>query len=347
MQLLYIRLTNEQGKVHCNLLIGKCRLAPLKTLSIPKLELTAAVLAVRLDILLRKDLKLNNCISTFWSDFTSVLFTIKNSTKRFPVFVANRISIIESHSNATDWRHVPSELNPADLTTRGCSAEALFSSDYWFTGPKFLWQSEEHWPQLPTVFKSTPDLPSEKSNASFVLSAVSISKKDCDVIDRLISRYSSLYSLKKAVAWLLRIKTYLLTLKRKLDQTKLNLSSFTVEELQVANLELIKCVQSQHFPSLIGQLSREYSTAKPSKLPRYLQKLSPVISDGILRVGGRLKNAPVAYDVKHPIILSSNSHYTELIIREHHKRAGHSGMGHTWSSLRECYWIIRGGTRVR
>ena len=83
------------------------------------------------------------------------------------------------------------------------------------------------------------------------------------------------------------------------------------------------------------------------KLPRYLQKLSSVISDGILRVGGRLKNAPVAYDVKHPIILPNDSHYTELIIREHHKRVGHSGMGHTWSSLRECDWIIRGGTTVR
>ena len=324
----YIRLTNKEGKVHCNLLIGKCRLAPLKTLSIPKLELTAAVLAVRLDILLRKELKLDDCISTFWSDSTSVLLTIKNSTKRFPVFVANRISIIESHSNVTDWRHVPSELNPADLATRGCSAEALLSSDYWFMGPRFLWQSEKLWPQPPMGFNSTPDLPSEQSNTSFILSAVSISKKGCDVIDRLISRYSSLYSLKKAVAWLLRIKTYLLTLKRKLDQTKLNLSSFTVEELQVANLELIKYVQSQHFPSLIGQLSREYSTAKQLKLPRYLQKLSPVISDGILRVGGRLKNAPVAYDVKHPIILPSDTHYTELVIREHHKRVGHSGMGH-------------------
>ena len=244
----YIRLTNKEGKVHCNLLIGKCRLAPLKTLSIPKLELTAAVLAVRLDILLRKELKLDNCISTFWSDSTSVLLTIKNTTKRFPVFVANRIPIIESHSNVTDWRHVPSELNPADLATRECSAEVLLSSDYWFSGPRFLWQSEELWPQPPIVFKSTPDLPSEQSNTSFILSAVSISKKDCDVIDRLISRYSSLYSLKKTVAWLLRFKTYLLTLKRKLDQTKLNLSSFTVEELQVANLELIKYVQSQHFP---------------------------------------------------------------------------------------------------
>ena len=136
---------------------------------------------------------------------------------------------------------------------------------------------------------------------------MSISKKGCDLTDRLISRYS-FYSLKKAVAWLLRIKTYLLTIKPKFDPTKLNLSSFTVEELQVANLELIKYIQGQHFSSLVGQLSLEHSTAKQLKLPRYVQKLSPVISDGILRVGGSLKNAPVAYDVKHPIILPSDSH---------------------------------------
>ena len=90
----YLRTVNEFGDIHCCLLIGKCRLAPIN--SIPKLELTAAVLAVRLGTTIRRELSLDNCSSKFWSDSTAVLQTIKNSKKRFPVFVANRISVIET-----------------------------------------------------------------------------------------------------------------------------------------------------------------------------------------------------------------------------------------------------------
>jgi len=126
----YLRLTNEEAKVHFNLLFGKCRLAPLKTLSIPRLELTAAVLAVRLDILLRKELKFDNCTSTFWTDSTAVIQTIRNYTKRFLVFVANQILIIESNTKISDWRHVSSKFNPADLATCRCTTKALLSSEY-------------------------------------------------------------------------------------------------------------------------------------------------------------------------------------------------------------------------
>ena len=134
----YLRQTNEQGSIHCCFLIGKCRLAPLKTLSIPKLKLSAAVLAVRLDITIRKELALNNCSSTFWSDSTAVLQMIRNSNKRFPVFVANRISVIETHTNIDDWRYVASKQNPADLASRGCAAKTLVESKFWYLGPEFL-----------------------------------------------------------------------------------------------------------------------------------------------------------------------------------------------------------------
>ena len=75
----YLRLVNENGFVRCSFLIGKSRLAPLKTVSIPRLELTAAVLAVKLDSMLRKELKVEITATTFWCDSTAVLQILANS----------------------------------------------------------------------------------------------------------------------------------------------------------------------------------------------------------------------------------------------------------------------------
>jgi len=90
-----LRLVNFSGKIHCCCLIGKARVAPLEICSIPRLELTAPVLAVQLDRLVRRELFLEKCESFFWTDSTTVLQASRNTSKRFPVFVANRLSKIE------------------------------------------------------------------------------------------------------------------------------------------------------------------------------------------------------------------------------------------------------------
>ena len=80
--------------------------------------------------------------------------------------------------------------------------------------------------------------------------------------------------------------------------------------------------------------------------PRYLLKLKPILVDGVLRVGGRLDKAPVDFSVRHPVILPSDSHFTAPLIL-HTQLVGHSGMGHTWASLRQSYWIVKGSVTVR
>ncbi|XP_077973314.1 uncharacterized protein LOC144428239 [Styela clava] len=77
-----------------------------------------------------------------------------------------------------------------------------------------------------------------------------------------------------------------------------------------------------------------------------MQKLNPVLFDGILRVGGRSQNAPIEFDLKHPIILPSN-HITQLIVREYHKSSHHCGASHAWNLLRQMFWIINGAVVVK
>ena len=138
----YLRFLDHRGSIqHLSFLIGKSRLTLMKSVSIPRLELTAAVLAAKLDELVRKELDFSLDFSFFWIDSTSVLYCIKNYTKRFPIFAANRLAIIQNHTDITHWHHVPSKLNPADTASRGVEANKLSCSE-WLQGPTFLLQPQ-------------------------------------------------------------------------------------------------------------------------------------------------------------------------------------------------------------
>ena len=94
------------GNCYCSLLIGKARPAPIKAVSTPRLELTAAVLAVTLNAVVKNALEAESCVSKFWTEYMAVLHCIQNKTKRFPPFVANRLAVIEENSNIENWQYV-------------------------------------------------------------------------------------------------------------------------------------------------------------------------------------------------------------------------------------------------
>ena len=125
----YLRFTDTDSNVHCSFLLSKTRLAPLKSLSVPRLELTAATLAVKLDKMFRRELEIPTSCSMFWTDSTSVLHYIENEDKRFHTFVSNRLTIIHDGSTPDRWRYVDSKRNPSDAASRGLSAKALLECD--------------------------------------------------------------------------------------------------------------------------------------------------------------------------------------------------------------------------
>ena len=161
----------------------------------------AATLAVQLDQMLQPNLNINLTSTVFWTDSLSVLFMINNTCKKFPVFVANRLSKIEEGSNSKQWRYVESKSNPADDASRGLSAKEL--SSRWLRGPEFLWESEENWPKAPVSF---PELPSEFSILkSKTIAAHQVALSSCSYeFDKRFARCSSWSRLCKAVAklWL-------------------------------------------------------------------------------------------------------------------------------------------------
>jgi hypothetical protein len=144
----YLRLTSAPDQVKLTFIAGKARLSPLKIQTIPKLELTAATVALRMSCAIVKEMQLPIRV-VYHVDSLFVWHCIRNETRRFPIFVANRLQLIREFSEPSQWRYVPSQMNPADDASRGLSAKALLSSAMWLEGPEFLLKPESEWPVPP------------------------------------------------------------------------------------------------------------------------------------------------------------------------------------------------------
>ena len=138
----YLRTTVRKGNIECSFVFGKGHLAP-RGLTIPNLELSAAVLAARLDKLLKMELSLKIDKSVFWSDSMPTLRCIYNSKRKHPVCVAHRIAEIDNCSDKNDCTYVPTAENPVDDVTRGQSVKQFLKSKRCLTGPEFLLKDKE------------------------------------------------------------------------------------------------------------------------------------------------------------------------------------------------------------
>ena len=125
--------------------MAKSRVAPTKRLTIPTLELQAAVLGTRMtaDLMKEASIKINS--ATFCTDSKNILAWIKSSVRRFHVFVANRVAEIHDVTRSEDWRYMPTNLNVADAASRGQTVADLLPDGTWAGGPEFLQQEEDQW----------------------------------------------------------------------------------------------------------------------------------------------------------------------------------------------------------
>ena len=198
----YARLVDENGHTHCSFLAGKYRLAHMKHMTIPRLELSAAVLAVRMNQTLQEEFQLKFDRTSFWTDSTAVLQYIKNEDKRFYTFVANRLAVIHEGSEPSQWKYVPTNINPADDVSRGLTVKELLTNERWFRGPAFLWEDKSSWPINPISLANISDEDPEVKTRGQTNHLTQIEEKR--PLDLMMLQYSSWYKLRRAVAWLLR-----------------------------------------------------------------------------------------------------------------------------------------------
>ena len=178
----------------------------------------------------------------------SVLRYVKNESKRFHTFVANRITTIRDGSTQDQWYHAEGAMNPSDHNSRGLSADAFLNCTEWLLGPEFLWKCELKWPKL-TNSSLTSDLEVKANETSLVTS----SNPPITTLSDLFQRISSWYRLRKVVAWILRYRSNLLMASKsrvQSDQLRNPVekpSLISVKEMERAKKAILQNVQQTAF----------------------------------------------------------------------------------------------------
>ena len=326
----YLRMVTQDGKVHCAFVMGKARNTPMKELSIPRLELQAAVQATRLSKTILRELEEPVKEVHFWSDSMTVLQYVRNKTRRFNTFVANRLTEIHESTTQDQWHFVPGTLNPADEGSRGMDTQSFTSECRWLTGPSFLWMPEDQWPtweindppdgELPEVIKdcNATSTPSESQ------------------IDALLRRHSSWPRLIRVMSYVMRF------IKRARKQEDIG-STISLAEMQSSVYVIVRVIQSQYFNEELFALTKGQSVKANSKIAT----LNPTLVEGIIRVGGRIHKAPIPFEAAHPIIIPKEHPVASQIVRHYHKILAHAGREHVLSAIRQRYWIVGARSLVR
>lgn len=152
---IYARHEYDDETVSVQLVAAKSRLAPVKAVSIPRLELMGALAGQRLTKKVCSALALPLDKVTYWVDSDNVEFWIEGQSRNYKPFVAYKVGEIHEESNPDQWRYVPTKLNSADKATRGLSADELSTDENWWNGPSFLQKNQSEWPTR--KFGSAPD----------------------------------------------------------------------------------------------------------------------------------------------------------------------------------------------
>ena len=342
-----LRLVNSDGQVHCSFLIGKSRLAPLKQTTIPRLELAAATVSIRLNKVLSKEFELPVDTIIFWTDsMTDSIRYIGNESKRFHTYVANCVAFIRENSSPSQWRYIDTKSNPADDASRGVTANAFMPNDRWIKGRAFLLGPESEWVNDPECCAELADDDAEVKREPNVF-VVGVSER-CSGFASIVQRFSSWFKLLKFIAICLLCQTKFVTRKRESKPEECNVETPKVEsvtrpELENAEREVFNFEQNPAFAEELETI-REGNCIKKSSA---LAGLDPILVSDLLRVGGRLNRAPLSDDSKHQIIIPKDSHLARLLVSHFHWESGHSAREYVIPLLRERFWLIRANTTVR
>lgn len=314
---VYVRVVDASGTVHVVLIGAKTRVAPVRQISIPRLELCGAVLLAKLLVEIAEVLQIPRNKVRAWTDSTVVLAWLNKHPSNWKTFVANRISEIHSTLEPSQWSHVSTKNNPADCASRGVQPSELADLDLWKFGPKFLWDKEVRYKELKN--NDTHEEQSSRVHAAVV---------EVSILDK----YSSLNKLIRVVAYCRRFIT-----KKKIFQNQQSADYLNKWELTEALTSCIKLSQAE-FEAEIKEI-KTYGQVK-SKSSKLLS-LNPFIDDkGLLRVNGRISHSQETDDVKQPILLPHRSRLSDLIVDDAHKKTLHGDATLMLNFIRTAYWII-------
>ena len=352
---VYAHRVYESGDVTVRLIASKSRLAPLKAVSIPRLELIGALISTRLTMQVCTALKVSSHEVTYWVDSVNIGYLIPDQCREYKPFIRS-MSVQFPDSGG---------MYPADHRTRGLTVEELANTSQWWNGPAFLKRSEDEWPEC------TFDVPVSEESLELKRGKEVSGKKACSYeitkggeenaddnnareegVWRLNpSRYSKWYRVKpkgelELGLSLVRVKAWVhrFTANCRRSANQRLQGELTPLELEDAEEAIIREVQTEKYAAEMDSLGRNKQIPRQSTLA----PLNPVLVDGILRSNTRLQQEDdLPYEVKCPIILPKRDQVTGLIVKNYHESEGHQmGLNYTINHLRARYFVVHAREQV-
>ena len=235
-------------------------------------------------------LHVEKCV--LWSDSQIALHWF-SSKKQLSTFIANRIAEIKELTSEHRWKYCPTQYNPTDLLSRGIPYEELKSCTLWMRGPEWL-TNEKNWPSEFTTENVLTTLGENEEDCE----TKQIQNSVLNIID--VNRYSSFRKIVRIFAYVLRF----LSNCRSKGCEKLITDYLTPNEINAATLNLVKAVQMQGYSEIFDCLASNSRHHLVRQLRLYLD------SDGLIRCGGCINNAPLPDDAKCPYLLPKKNRLT-------------------------------------
>ncbi|CAI6370378.1 unnamed protein product [Macrosiphum euphorbiae] len=286
---IYVRSKDHLGRWHVKLICAKTRIAPLTGATIPRLELGGTLVLAQLALKIAKSWEIDISQFWLWTDSTIVLGWINSHPNRLKTYVSNRICQILEITNSQQWHYISTNENPADVLSRGIRPQDLQETLLWWQGPLWLREDDKGWKEDANLWPRPVELPELRS--------IKLALITMEPTRDLVNFYSEWYRLRRAVAWMHKFVDYLRSKRAKPDKRYL-----TAEELERADNTLLKRAQIDSFNSDILALISGRGLSCRSKL----KSLQPKLKNGLMVVGGRLRNADIPQSQKEPIILAGS-----------------------------------------
>ncbi|XP_062535255.1 uncharacterized protein LOC134204446 [Armigeres subalbatus] len=272
---------------------------------------------------------------TLWSDSTTVLSWIRTDPGRLKIFVCNRVIEIQNLTHNMEWRYVNTLDNPADVLSRGLLPSEIRSCEKWWKGPPFLCNVDKQWP---CQVQNTPaeQLPETKN------SIINLTVTDPPVLFRLFEIESEFRKMQRKMAWILRFIDHI----RLGSKREHRYGELSILELQQSTVALTSITQREAFTDDFKRLQFGKVIHSKSKLITFSVFLEESHCT-VLRVGGRIPNATLPVDQKHPMVLPHGHPFTLALIRSYHVEMLHAPQQMLLAALRRRFWVLHGRSSVR